>query len=164
MIPADVWEEILGLARGEPREDEAEASESPSVATPDSSVEERGTRPREGSSRRESEPVAVDDGYGRPAGEDRRVAQPVPARQVPRNLPPSPAVPVPHDAPAVAHQTEPSDFEARPGIGEAGGGMPRRVDRPAPRTRLFGDGSRGELRKAVILQEVLGDPLALRKD
>jgi hypothetical protein len=111
LIPGDIWEEILGLARGEtmPRPKPPAAPVPPSPPPPAESRE--GAVPRKPSA----------------ASILRRAAPPV--------------APVPSEAAsAVAAQT-------RRGV----------------RAGLFGDGSARELRKAVVLKEVLGPPVALKE-
>ncbi len=122
MLPGDVWAEILGLARGEPRRAEPEASP-PSEAVP----------------------VLVS-------------TEEEPREEGPRDFPAS------HGAEVALHESKRSDFESRLAItrtpfpdlkAEGGGGV---------RADLFGSGSPEELRKAVILKEVLGLPLSLREE
>ena len=110
LIPGDIWEEILGLARGEtPRPKPPVEPVPPSPPLPAESRE--GAVPRKPSA----------------ASILRRAAPPV--------------APVPSEAAsAVAAQT-------RRGV----------------RAGLFGDGSARELRKAVVLKEVLGPPVALKE-
>jgi len=117
VMPGDVWAEILGLARGEPRRAE------PSPPPPS-----------------EVEPV------------------PAPREETSWDFPTS------HGAEAVLHESKRSDFESRLAITrtptpdlKAGGGR-------GVRAGLFGSGSPEELRKAVILKEVLGLPLSLREE
>ena len=130
MIPTDVWAEILGLARGQPPQDEAETAAS--VPTSYSSGEERDPEnPRE---EREERPVPV-----------------------PRSFP------VSHGASASLHDSSPADFESRLHVAESA--QPRReAGADGVRARLFGKGTKKELRRAVILKEVLSRPLALRDD
>jgi len=122
MLPGDVWAEILGLARGEPRRAEPEAPPPPEV-----------------------EPVPIS------RGEELR-------EERPRDFPAS------HGAEVALHESKRSDFESRLAItrtplpdlkAEGGGGV---------LAGLFGSGSPEELRKAVILKEVLGLPLSLREE
>jgi hypothetical protein len=135
MIPQDVWAEILGLARGAPRQTQAEAP------PPDEAAPVPGTR--------EERPVQD------------RVAAGVARREEP--LPPAVrAFPPSHGANAVLHQTKTENFESRLAVSRtpssgSGPGEGRGV-----RAELFGSGSPEELRKAIILSEVLGPPLGLR--
>jgi len=130
MIPTDVWAEILGLARGQPQQDEAETPAP--VPTSYSSGEERDPEnPREEKDRR-----------------------PVP---VPRTFP------VSHGASVPLHDSSPADFESRLHVAESA--QPRgEAGADGVRASLFGKGTQKELRRAVILKEVLSPPLALRDD
>jgi hypothetical protein len=78
------------------------------------------------------------------------------------------AFPTSHGAEAVLHESKRSDFESRLAItrtpfpdSKAGG---NRGGGEGVRAGLFGSGSPEELRKAVILKEVLGLPLSLREE
>jgi len=137
MVPADVWAEILGLARGETQRAEPEAPP-PAEAAPVPWAREE--RPRED---RPAAAVALREG---------------PPPPVVRSFPTS------HGADAVLHQTKTGDFESRLAVSrtptpelEPGGGR-------GVRAGLFGSGSPRELRKAIILKEVLGPPLSLREE
>ncbi len=72
--------------------------------------------------------------------------------------------PVSHGADADLHPTQPSKYESR----LAGRGIPESVEKPVGRsgikTRLFGSGSPRDLRKAVVLQEVLGPPVSMKEE
>lgn len=124
MIPAEVWAEILGLARGErPR------AESPAPApTP---------------------PVRKQVPTGLP--------EPRPEETGPREAEPAEAVaPVPLEG---ALKFESRLAATHPPIQTVGGGREGAV-----RSGLFGTGSPAELRKAVILKEVLGPPAGLKEE
>jgi len=133
MIPSDVWEEILGLARGKPRRPEPE---------PDPVAE----------SSYEADP-RYEEEASRQVTQDWERPQPKPR-----------AMPSSHGAGAVHHRTAAGDVESRlgvvasplPGTGKEGG--------DGVRQELFGSGSAEELRKAIILREVLGRPLGLREE
>jgi hypothetical protein len=128
LIPADVWEEILGLARGKPPEPKPEPVPSPEEDL-SSGWEELEEEPRE--------------------------TRPKP---VSRELPPS------HRAGAVLHQTAVSDVESRLGVPASAVPAAGASEEGRVRQDLFGSGSPEELRKAIILKEVLGPPLSLREE
>jgi len=137
MIPAEIWDEILGLAQGRPPRAEPDPGP-PAEEIPISVPREEGPR--------ETSPATV---------VARRESRPPPEER---------AFPSSHGAEAALHKTDPSDVESRlavstPPLPAAGRGGSRRV-----KAELFGDGSPEDLRKAIILQEVLGEPLAFRKD
>ncbi len=126
-MPGDVWAEILGVARGEPRRAEPEAP-------PPS----------------EAEPVLVST-EEEPRGERLR-------EEGPRDFPAS------HGAEATLHESKRSDFESRLAITRTPTPDPKAGGGEGVRAGLFGSGSPEELRKAVILKEVLGLPLSLREE
>jgi hypothetical protein len=90
--------------------------------------------------------------------------EPRPERRETRPAPVSREFPVSHGADAVLHPTKPSKYESR----LAGRGIPESVEKPVGRsgikTRLFGSGSPRDLRKAVVLQEVLGPPVSMKEE
>ena len=133
MLPAEVWEEIMGLARGEDRKD---AEEEPS---PVSSYEE-GAEPA-------ASPVPAPDPEPAPSPEPRtlrrteigggtREGESVESRRREAAPVPAPVAVIP-----------------RPG---------RPLRGSSVRRDLFGSGSPEELRKAIVLREVLGPPVAYR--
>lgn len=141
LVPADVWAEILGLARGETQRAEPEPEpEAPLPAEAAPVPWAREERPRE----------------ERPAAAVAR-----------REGPPPPVVrsfPTSHGADAVLYQTKTGDYESRLAVSrtsilESEPGEGRGV-----RAGLFGSGSPKDLRKAIILKEVLGPPLSLREE
>lgn len=152
LIPKDVWEEILGLARGTPpapgrAEPEAESSR-PSPRREDETLEE--IHPFEA---RTLEPVDFED--ERPVSRPERApvfADTSPAKGLAARkgsgLQRSGAKAVAAAKARIAGAAEPS---GRP---PAGAGI---------RADLLGDGSAEDLRKAIILTEVLGLPLSLRE-
>ncbi len=148
LIPKDVWEEILGLARGTP----------PAPRRPEPSPD------------RDAAPVA------RREGETLEEVLPVEARSLEK-------LHVEHHrvSERADMATSPTGVEASKGLGPRGGaqGKGRRagaqgagpVTAPAQRRRmagcrlrrdLFGRGAPEDLRRAVILSEVLGPPVAMR--
>jgi hypothetical protein len=131
MIPADVWEEILGLARGKPPAPKPEPAPEPEPgfetwqefeAEPVPEAEERSSRRHESDLDRRRAAVARPPIQAQEVGSGRGVV----------------TAPVPV--------------------------VRRAVDDGGVRGDLFGSGSPEELRKAIILKEVLGLPLALRED
>ncbi len=159
MVPQDVWAEILGLARGDPQR--AEPDPPPEVVPIPGSREERPQEDqlREDPPRQEGSAASV-----APREEPVRVAQ--------RHFPSS------HGANAVLHQSEPGDFESRLAVSRPSSRdfeSRLAVSRPSSRdlgegetegtrAELFGSGSPGDLRKAIILSEVLGPPHALKEE
>lgn len=133
MIPSEIWEEILGLARGQTR------PEKPSRQTP----------PDEGPTGlepawEEVEWAGAGTGSDPVARGDLKALSDIETSEVGS----SPAKVI-----GEAEEPPPSAFFEPP----TGSRVTAR-----PRARLFGDGSRAELRKAVVLREVLGPPLGLR--
>ena len=124
-MPGDVWAEILGLARGEPRR---AAPEPPSEVAPVPMS-------------REEEPQEERPWEERPM-----------------------AFPASHGAEAVLHKSKRSDFESRLAITRTPSPESKAGRGEGVRAGLFGSGSPEELRKAVILKEVLGLPLSLREE
>jgi len=143
MIPADVWEEILGLARGRP------------VATKPTDPKPMEAEGLEGLEEFEPPEERIEERESRPPPRPRET-RPEPAA---RSFPPS------HGAQAALHTGPTGDFESRLKVKEAPAVKVEEEDeRPRVRVELFGDGSTEELRKAVVLKEVLGPPLGLRED
>jgi hypothetical protein len=146
IIPADVWEEILGLARGKTPAGKPEPAYEPDPASLPEPVYEPDPAPAfepEPAVEVESVPEAdVRSRRRREEDRDRRrqgvVKQPIAAREVGSGRGVAAASP----APSVRKSVE-------------GGGV---------REDLFGGGSLEELRKAIVLKEVLGPPLSLRGD
>jgi len=129
LVPADVWAEILGLARGEtPR------------AEPEAPV-----------------PVPVEEAPVEWAKEER-------PREEGRPPPVVRSFPTSHGADAVLHQTEPEDYESRLAVSRTPVPGWEQEEGRGVRAGLFGSGSPRELRKAIILKEVLGPPLSLREE
>lgn len=160
MIPSDVWEEILGLARGTPPGKAPPGAPSPAEENEEPlSLELGGAPPKEGEMRRSREVER------RPAGgmESRR-PRPSPDGSQPARVPAAREFPASHGARPALHTTQPADSEARLGVPRQvrESGSESRSD--SVRTELFGGGTLRELRKAIVHQEVLGKPVALRED
>jgi hypothetical protein len=138
MIPSEIWEEILGLARGEPRRAEPAPPPPPETETP-WALEER---PRKG-----------------------RPAAAVARRRDPAVVPEERSFPTSHGADGALHATRPADFKARLALSRTSTPEAEEEEAKPPelRTVLFGSGSSKELRRAIILKEVLGPPMALRE-
>jgi hypothetical protein len=167
MIPADVWAEILGLARGQPpRRDPARGPARPTAGGPTAN-------------RYEEDPVMdrIEAGAVEPAPEARPRPEPVRRerqRPVPERVTPPRNVPPSHTAAGRHHKTAPSDYESRLGISTEEGvgvastdevGVPDAVGesgRVTPMAKLFGTGTKDELRKAIIVKEVLGPPVGMK--
>ena len=137
MVPEDVWAEILGLARGEPRRVEPDPSPPSEEEPVPWALEERP---------RKEKPAAA---------RARRVDLPVPEER---------PFPASHGADAPLHQTKPNEYGARLAVSQAPDAEAERGKGRGVRGRVFGAGSVEELRKAVILREVLGPPLSLREE
>jgi hypothetical protein len=157
MIPEGVWDEILGLARGD----------TPARKSPPEEASPREELPPSGA--REVQPPPHRRGQALP-GPRREIPRPVlstpePGPATPESGMPKPATPKPglpkRAVPAfrAAATQVPARRQARPRHQAKARGS-----RPNPRGMLFGDGSGEELRKAIILTEVLGPPLALRPE
>lgn len=156
LVPEDVWEEILGLARGTPTRAEP-------THRADTAPEGRELPSPEGESLEEIPPFearSLESLEARPEP-DRRIRDHSGARDQDRKrdrkaeLPPVPGSKV-RGMPAVA--------EAEIGSGEGVAALPRRKPKGGRvRQEIFGDGSLKELRKAVILREVLGKPVGMKE-
>jgi hypothetical protein len=140
LIPADVWDEILGLARGEAKRPV------PPSSTPEAAVETEERSVESLEPRREPQreprreprpeiPVLAGEDPGR-VGSPRRVEPDVPAGR--------------------------SRFAVAPAIQVTEEGR-KTGEKENLRRKLFGGDSPQYLRKAIILKEVLGPPLALRE-
>lgn len=156
LVPEDVWEEILGLARGT----KPESPNAGSRSEPDARRDKAGrglpsSRPEtleeippfEARSLESLEPRSEPDrDLPDPAGHRRR------GRQV--EIPPVPGSKV-KGLPSVAA----TEIGTGPGVAA----RPKRKPRGGKvRREIFGDGSLKELRKAVILKEVLGKPVGMK--
>jgi hypothetical protein len=172
LIPSEVWEEILGLARGGPlppkRPPASPKSEAPPeevtgrglaevpqprAGRPDATRTAPTPRPREISDRDRSE---------RPRGIPERDRTPRPRSP---EMIRSPA----EIRPVRAQESRPSRAPVPAAIASGEVGTAGEVGESAApqgegRSPLFGDGSVEELRKAIILKEVLGPPLSLRDE
>jgi len=157
LIPEDIWEEILGLARG----------------TPQKQSEPR-SRPR---------PEVQQDMAGRdlPSSEvetieeippfEARSLEPLEPRPEPNRGLPDPSgaragLPDVHVPPPPKSKIKgvPSLAASEIGTGPGVKARPRRKPKGGRvRQEIFGDGSREELRKAVILREVLGKPVGMEE-
>lgn len=145
LIPSDVWEEILGLARGEPEKaktpskpaDELGSAESDRVGRPE-------PRPRE--ERPQPEPRAV---------------RPEPRPREPR---PEPKPREPRPAVAATHPPRQALRETAPAFGSTGqeDGIGQEKGKRGLREEIFGGVSSQHLRRAIVLKEVLGPPVTLR--
>ena len=143
LIPKEVWDEILGLARGTP----------PTPAPPRPAAEEAPPRVL---SRGEGETLEVIPEFEARSLEslDPRPAQ---ASKLPKfSKPPLRPVPSgPAKVTPVLSQVAAPLLATRGAGGDVGTGQRAR--------ELLGDRSPEELRKAIILSEVLGPPMALRE-
>lgn len=153
MIPAEVWEEILGLARGQPAP--AEVEEAAPVEFPSGPGEVRAEETRV-----RIRGVEGGEREGLPRAEE---TVPADASRAPREPPPDRPLPESHGADAPLHTTKPGEYQKRLGFQ----GPVAAAAGPAPahgvRNELFGTGSPEELRKAIVLKEVLGPPKSLRE-
>ncbi len=154
LIPKEIWDEILGLARGappQPTRAEGETAPAQTTAEGDSSSWAEGSAAGAGRVERADatverrptrrEPVSV------PA--DARESGGVPARQA------RPSVAALSATASTPGKMETGSLGSRRTTGGSRGWKTRRD--------LFGDGSAEELRKAIILREVLGPPLGMRE-
>ena len=90
---------------------------------------------------------------------------PVPTRVSTRDHTPAPRpFPTSHGADATLHETKPDQYESRLAIASPTAPLSGSGGHGGAREELFGSGSPRELRKAVILQEVLGPPLSLKEE
>ena len=149
MIPSDVWEEILGLARGKspgrpPKRDPSEEREQPLP------MEMGGMAPEEMEGRGARE-VEV------------RPARGMETRQ-PTTAPAGRTMPTSHGAEATHHATKPSESESRLGVPRQSVVLGLEGRGASVRRELFGGGTLMELRKAIVHQEVLGKPVSLKDD
>jgi hypothetical protein len=152
LIPKDVWEEILGLARGtvpEPRR----AEPGPDLSDTRPRREDETLEEIPSFEARTLEPVDFED--ERPVSRPERL--PVPA-----GTGPSRRFGAPKGSALQASGVK--------GAAAAKAGMPATVEAPRKRSKgpeiranLLGDGSPQDLRKAIILTEILGLPLSLRE-
>jgi hypothetical protein len=150
LIPSEVWEEILGLARGSaPSPKPQPAPDSESEAR---SLEDLRARPIPEAYRRGDETLEEIPEFEARSLEPLE-PRPEPDRRVPdRSRKPAAAV--------EKARSRARDTGVAPPL--AVSSSPRRST-GHPRTDLFGDGSPEELRKAIILREVLGPPLGTRE-
>ncbi len=163
LIPEDVWEEILGLARGTPPEIEREEREEPDSRHPGRPLPDP-----EGQTLEEIPPFEARSLEPlEPRPEPRRDAPAAP--DIPRErveMPPVPGSRV-ESLPSLAATEVGGDAEVGAGvdIGSLGATLAARR-RPGPgrlRRDLFRGGSVAELRRAVVLKEVLGPPVGLQE-
>lgn len=151
LIPSDIWQEILGLARG--------TTQTPGPGTaPPGSAEGPQERPRS---------LEASPGDGDPTPGGRSPEPPVRELQIRPRSPetirqPSPAALKRQEA-AAASLALPATASSAGATRTPASGERGREGRDA-RAQLFGEGSVEELRKAIILKEVLGPPLALRDE
>jgi hypothetical protein len=138
LVPKEIWEEILGLARGEPpRPTTAEPGPSPRPPRPEAETLEE-IPPFEA---RSLEPLEVDRDRPPPSEQGREQDRPAQSGSgYSKALTPR----------------EPSSPQRAGTLAASGGGRKLKGD-------LLGDGSPEDLRKAIILTEVLGPPMALRE-
>jgi len=152
MIPKDIWEEILGLARGTAR-DPARGEPPPEAVRPPPRVEDETLEEIPPFEARTLEPLYVDRGV--PGSQPRRGGDrgggrgAVPARG-------GKAPPLPAKAAKGGAVTLPVPLPP------AKAGAARKGQSPKMR-ELLGSGSVEDLRKAFILTEVLGPPLGLKE-
>ncbi len=154
LIPQDIWEEILGLARGT------------SSRTPTSKAEGREDTDMGGRPLPPSEAETLEE---IPPFEARTLEPVEPRPEVDRGLPDPAGTPA---GSGERGERRPSRQMARKkpalaateiGTGPGMKAPPRRKARGNRiRQGLFGDGSPEDLRKAVILREVLGKPVGMR--
>ncbi len=142
LIPSDVWQEILGLARG-------------TTQTPESRP-----APTDAGRGHQEQPSTIEATHG---VEDFTPESPSPEPPVRDRQPrPSSREFIRQPSPAALKRKEAAASSAgatrTPALGERG------REGQGARAQLFGSGSVEELRKAIILQEVLGPPLALRDE
>ena len=165
LIPADVWEEIQALARGEvpgtgdpvPQKPRPPAPPPPTTAPP--------TRiPPKGGERRPNQP----ERRGQP--QVRRSAPPVrvekPAGKPAKPVRSAPAVPVEEGTPGHPVHLSHAAY-GTPVRGRLTPAATSRADGPSVEAlgaRALLAGGPGALRQAVILQELLGPPVALKGD
>lgn len=152
MIPKDIWEEILGLARGTPPEP-ARAEPPPDPVRPSRRVEDETLEEMPPFEARSLEPLHVD--RGAPGSQPRRGRDRGGARGSVSarggKAPPLPATAASGGAVTLPVPSPP----AKAGAARTG---------QSPKMRaLLGSGSVEDLRKAFILTEVLGPPLGLRE-
>jgi hypothetical protein len=158
LIPADVWEEILGLARGQP----------PGKRQGPPEPEERAAEEVEGI----EEGRSYDDEALEPSATPAPRPRPAPS---PRPAPaPSPRpTPAPSARPGPSPGRTPSSARTAPlRPGPVSEPVASPIFRPGLATggdselrdELFGSGAPEDLRKAIILREVLGPPLALKEE
>jgi hypothetical protein len=151
MVPKEIWEEILGLARGEqprPRPAERETEPRPLPPTEGETLEE--IPPFEA---RSLEPLHVE----REAPGERPQRPPIRAGASPSR-----------DLATRKRERPPAKGKAalatsREGAPASRGRGKRGLTGQRLRDDLLGDGALEDLRKAIILTEVLGTPLALRE-
>lgn len=145
LIPSDVWEEILGLARGETEKAKAPSTPSDELGSAESEwVGRPEPRPRE--ERPEPKPRAI---------------RPEP---LPRETRPEPKPREPRPAVAAVRPLRPALRETAPAFGSTGQeeGVRQEKGKRGLREEIFGGVSAQDLRKAIILQEVLGPPVTLK--
>jgi hypothetical protein len=143
LIPSEVWDEILGLARGKTGGPKTPADLPSSRPAPEEATEAPARSQSSEVMRRPAEAMR------RPPEAMRRPSDSRPSQQAPAPVPLVASSPVP-----ILRRESPSRAEEQPMEGGIRGAQ----------TRLFGQGSTEELRKAIILKEVLGPPLALRDE
>lgn len=157
LIPEDIWEEILGLARGTPQKGPESRPQSEPEARTDMAGRELPS----------SQPDSVEE---IPPFEARTLEPLEPRSEPNRGLPdPSgsraglPAVDVP-PPPKSKIKGVPSLAASEIGTGPGVKARPTRKPKGGRvRQEIFGDGSREELQKAVILREVLGKPVGMEE-
>lgn len=151
MIPSEIWEEILGLARGTPPKRRR------AQGAPEGEVEEV---------------VSLESEEGVPRERDRmppkklesRWASPPSAASLPDYAPAARKFPASHGADAVLHGSKPSGSESRLGVPRQSAILGSEGRGKSVRAELFGGGTLRELRKAIVHQEVLGKPVSLKDD
>ena len=156
IIPEDVWAEILGLARGTPPKPEPMRGEEPAEEPVEESSWSSGGREHQVSGEiPDFEALSMESLKARPEGlhaePDRSGGRSVPSRKVREAASATEALRVSAltaKAPGRVGQARPESVRGR-------GGKVRR--------ELFGTGSTDELRKAIILQEVLGLPVGMKE-
>ena len=157
LVPKDIWEEILGLAQGmEPEGRKADSRSRPEVRRDMAGRDLPTSDPETLEEIPDFEARTLESLEPRPEPK-RRLPDPAGHRRQGREvkMPPVPSSRV-KGMPGVA------DTEIGTGPGVAA--RPKRKPRGGKvRQEVFGEGSLKELRKAVILKEVLGKPLGMRE-
>jgi hypothetical protein len=148
LIPAEVWDEILGLARGGGPEPRRWPPQTESNAS--SGIEDGGPEDIHTAEARSLEPVHLED--------EREVSRPERVPVLAGSTPPA------HRSTAARRASGARAVAAAKGEQATPGDQARIRSRgPVKGKGLFGAGTPEELRKAIVLREVLGPPVGLRE-